>query len=493
MQKIKFEPIAVISHELKVPLAIINEVIMLLIDEIPGPINNKQKDLLLRAAGNARRLKNIIDELLDESLIESGRLRLHYSLANLNELLRSSAAFFKKMAKDKGVALNYQLPKQQVNIFIDADRVNQVILNLVHNAVKFTEEGGKVTVGLKILESKVRVDVIDTGVGIPKGDLPKVFDKFVHLVKLGGRKRKGLGLGLSIAKKLIEKHGGEIWVESRLRRGSKFYFTLPRFYTTAVLDNQVRDKINRLLEREIPAYLINLLIINFRKIKKRVRIGPRKLFRDLRDIIEARLEKLSQKRTGKPQIIMEDSRRGEYNIIFPKAREKEAAGLCESLKKKIEGYFLSHKAENVFINVGILSYPSQKSSSTTRQFLANLYVKKVYIGSETRRFKRIDYQADMEMLLAQASKEKMQTIDVSEGGICFLSRRRLATDALVRIKLRNPVTKVMFNIKGRVAWIRKTENLPKARMSLYKVGIEFVGPTGHNKKVISKLIRTISS
>src|SRR3989338_1922035 len=116
---------------------------MLLIDEIAGPLAHKQKELLVKAKNNVARLNHIIEELLDISRIESGKIKMHYSLINLNALLMDSSAFFKKMAEEKMIDLEYNLPRSQINIFIDAGRINQVITNLINNAIKFTEQNGK--------------------------------------------------------------------------------------------------------------------------------------------------------------------------------------------------------------------------------------------------------------------------------------------------------------------------------------------------------------
>ncbi len=240
LNRMKSEFISIVSHELRTPLAVIKEAVMLSLDEIVGPINEKQRGVLGKARQNIERLKNIIEELLDISRIENMRLKLHFSLICLNDLLRDSSEFFGKLALEKGITLEYDLPKTEVNIFIDTERINQVISNLISNAIKFTENGGRIKVELKVLEAKVRVGVIDTGIGIASSDLPKLFDKFVQVSKVPGIEKKGLGLGLSIAKELIERHGGEVWVESKLGVGSKFYFTLPRFYTLKVLDKQLR-------------------------------------------------------------------------------------------------------------------------------------------------------------------------------------------------------------------------------------------------------------
>lgn len=120
----KSEFISIVSHELRTPLAIVKEASHLISDEVPGPVNEKQREVLTNANTNISRLKRFIDDLLDISRIEGARLKLHYSLVNLNGLLEESADFFKKAAAEKEISLDYTFPKNQVNIFIDAERIN---------------------------------------------------------------------------------------------------------------------------------------------------------------------------------------------------------------------------------------------------------------------------------------------------------------------------------------------------------------------------------
>jgi len=492
LNKMKSEFVSVVSHELRTPLAIVKDVIMLLCDGIVGPMKEKQKGLLMKAKDNIARLNHIIEELLDISRIESGKIKMHYSLINLNDLLMDSSAFFEKLAKEKGIDLEYDVPQVQINIFIDAERQNQVITNLINNAIKFTEQNGKIKVEVKILETKVRVGVIDTGIGIAKRDLPKIFNKFVQLTNESQAERKGIGLGLSIAKELIEKNGGEIWVESKLGVGSKFYFTLPRFYTDKLLNSDIRDKINNLLAKSIPLYLINLLIINYIEFKQRVNIKPQKLFKDLIAIVEATFKKFYHSGRKELQIILQDYERGECGILFPKAKEEEAAKLCNLLKDRIKKYFIKNKLENVFINLGILSYPSKFQALTTQQLLANVSIKKICIGSEIRRFPRIPYIADIDIFLPENKMESSKTMDISEGGVCFESGSRLDTDAQIQITLKFPKDKGSVCLRARVAWIKNIEELSKGGANKYRLGLEFINLKNRDKKTISKFIHSIS-
>src|SRR3989338_2400656 len=409
---------------------------MLLIDEIAGPLAHKQKELLVKAKNNVARLNHIIEELLDISRIESGKIKMHYSLINLNDLLMDSSAFFKKLAEEKGIDLEYNLPRSQINIFIDAGRINQVSTNLINNAIKFTEQNGKIKVEVKIFETKVRVGVIDTGIGIAKQDLPRIFHKFVQLTNESQAERKGIGLGLSIAKELVEKNGGEIWVESESGVGSKFYFTLPRFYTDKILSKHIRDKINNLLEKNIPVHLINLLIVNYTEFKRRLSIEPRNLFKDLRAITDGASKKVFYLGRKEPQVVLEDYKGGELGILLPEANEREAARFCNLVNDKIKKYFIKNKLENVFINLAGLSYPSRFHPITAQKLPGNVNIKKICIGAEIRRFPRILYKIDIEILFPGNQIESSQTIDISESGVCLVAKKKIETDARIRIRLK---------------------------------------------------------
>ena len=127
INKLKSEFVAVVSHELRTPMTIIGQLVELLYDETAGSINDDQREILRKAKNNVKRLKGMIDELLDISKIESTRFKLRYSLVNFNNLLKDSSRFFKKLAEDKGINLSYHLPKNEITLFIDPERINQVI------------------------------------------------------------------------------------------------------------------------------------------------------------------------------------------------------------------------------------------------------------------------------------------------------------------------------------------------------------------------------
>jgi PAS domain S-box-containing protein len=481
LNNMKSEFVSVVSHELRTPLAIIKEAVLLVFDEIAGPVNEKQKELLTKARQNVDRLNNIIEELLDISRIERGKLKLHYSLVNLNDLLMDSSDFFKNLAREKNIEISYSLPKHEVNIFLDTGRVNQIITNLINNAIKYTEQNGKIRVELELLESRIRIGVIDTGIGIAKQDLSKLFDKFVQVSKGADADRKGVGLGLPIAKELVERHGGEIWMESRLGVGTKSYFTLPLFYTIRILEKNTREKINTFLNSGISVYLVNLLIVNFKEFKKKVKIHPETLFADIGNIIRSMLESFNRPDKNKPQIVLENCNEGEWSILLPEASEKDITGLSGMFKNRIKAYLADNDIKDVFINMGIMPYSKDIKSHGSKQLFADIHLWKISIGSETRRFKRTEYKADIELISPDNKTEETKTIDISRGGICILSGEKLKTNAKVKIKLKFSVKEKPFCAVARVAWLKTAEEKIK-QANKYKIGLEFVEMDSRERK-----------
>ncbi len=229
--KMKSEFISMASHELRTPLTAIKEGIALVVDGLAGEINAEQKELLGISKKNVDRLARLIDDVLDFQKIESGRMKFDIQPNNINEIAGDVYEMMATAATDIGVDLLLELDGSLPKAGFDNDKITQVLTNLVTNAIKFTEKG-KITIKTAQTDDVIEVSVSDTGCGIKKKDLPRVFDRFEQLATGGERKTGGTGLGLAISKELIEKHNGIIWVESEFNKGSKFTFTLPNKETS---------------------------------------------------------------------------------------------------------------------------------------------------------------------------------------------------------------------------------------------------------------------
>lgn len=231
VDRMKSEFISTTSHELRTPLAAIKESVMLILDGVTGEASEGQKRFLGIAQRNIERLTNLINDVLDISKIETGKMELKKIANDVNGIIGEVLASMDFLAKQNQLALKSELAADLPKVMCDTDRITQVLVNLIGNAVKFTPAGGRVTVVSRPiagdLVKEVEISVSDTGAGIAKEDFSKLFTKFGQLDGSLTRRPGGTGLGLAICKELIEKHGGRIWAESEVGKGSKFIFVLP--------------------------------------------------------------------------------------------------------------------------------------------------------------------------------------------------------------------------------------------------------------------------
>jgi PAS domain S-box-containing protein len=224
--RLKSEFLASMSHELRTPLHTIIGFSELLGEELEGPLNEKQKRFIQHIHKDSMHLLQLINDILDLSKIEAGRLELRPEPFDVATVVTESLASIRTLADAKMLSLETVL---DVPAALEADRlrVKQVLVNLLSNAVKFTPDGGQVRVEAYIRNGLVAFTVSDTGVGIAREEHQSIFDKFHQVGATAKGVREGTGLGLAITKRLVEEHGGTIQVESEPNRGSRFTFTIP--------------------------------------------------------------------------------------------------------------------------------------------------------------------------------------------------------------------------------------------------------------------------
>jgi len=242
VDRLKTEFISITSHELRTPLATIKNTITLLLNKATGPINDNQRKFIDMAKRNIDRLAALINNLLDLSKIESGKMELTRSEVDINAIAEEVAAAFASLAGDKKVELKVELDKNLNRISADKDKIFQVVNNLVSNALKFTQPEGAITVRTSVYGSDknyVQISVKDTGIGIDKNDFDKLFQRFQQLDSVLTRKTTGTGLGLAISKQIIELHGGKIWVDSEPGKGSAFSFILPVIHSEEKMGKKI--------------------------------------------------------------------------------------------------------------------------------------------------------------------------------------------------------------------------------------------------------------
>jgi signal transduction histidine kinase len=224
--KHKSQFLANMSHELRTPLNAILGYTELILDNIYGEVSGKVREVMSRLEISGRHLLALINDVLDLSKIEAGQLTLSLSEYSMQDVVQTVFTGVEALAAEKGLALKTTVVPDLPTGYGDDRRLNQVLLNLVGNAIKFTETG-EVDIEVKTLDNGFLVVVSDTGPGIPPTDQAKIFEEFHQVDNTSTRKKGGTGLGLSISKRIVEMHGGRIWVDSTPGKGSIFSFTIP--------------------------------------------------------------------------------------------------------------------------------------------------------------------------------------------------------------------------------------------------------------------------
>lgn len=223
----KSEFLANMSHELRTPLTAVMGFSEVLLREIPGNLNEKQKEYLQDIYQSGEHLLNLINEILDLSKIEAGKLELELEMFDIEDLIEESLIFFKEKAMKHNIMVHKRLGEEIGELYADRRKVKQVLVNLLSNAFKFTPDGGTITVEVQRQDNEVVFSVEDTGPGISEEDQKRLFRPFEQLQSPLTKKVKGTGLGLHLSKRLVELHGGRIWVKSELGKGSMFSFSIP--------------------------------------------------------------------------------------------------------------------------------------------------------------------------------------------------------------------------------------------------------------------------
>jgi len=227
LDKLKSDFVSNVSHELRTPLTAIKGSVDNMLDGLTGDLNEKQNRYLVRVKSNADRLARLINDLLDLSRIEAG-IKLKRTNLSLPTVAREVVESLGSVAVEKLISFEIECPEVNLTAWADPDRIVEVLTNLIGNAIKFTPTNGKVTLCLKRSGNEwVKISVADTGPGIPSDEANRIFDKFYQVTQPEKQKAMGTGLGLSITKALVEMHGGKIWLESEVGKGSIFSFILP--------------------------------------------------------------------------------------------------------------------------------------------------------------------------------------------------------------------------------------------------------------------------
>ncbi len=342
-----------VSHELRTPLTTMKEFVSIVLDEIPGKINKEQKHYLNIVQGNIDRLSRLILNLLDISKIEAGKVELKRDSVNLNSLISGLIPHFSKFAQDAGLELKVNAPEKQIDIYADAEKIIQIFVNLISNALKFTQKGS-IEISFQEKENEIECSVADTGIGISKNDLPQLFGKFQQFDRVPGDGEKGTGLGLSIVKALVELHQGKIWVESRPGKGSKFCFTLLKYTAEEFFKEHVNNGIKEAMKRNSKMSIIMVSLLDLEKVKREFSdVEIDSILKDIEGVVKSslrRAEDVSLKGSEEIVVLMDCDKVG-------------ALGVEGRLKQALADYLVSNKLDKkIKLHFGLAVYPDDAKS-----------------------------------------------------------------------------------------------------------------------------------
>ncbi|MBL7070530.1 MAG: diguanylate cyclase [Candidatus Omnitrophica bacterium] len=357
LDQLKSDFVSVVSHELRTPLSITKEGISLVLDEITGKVNDKQKNVLNTSKDNIDRLAAIINDLLDISKIESGKVELKKSLIDISGLVREVCKEWVVQADKKEQELLFSLPKETVNIYIDRSKIIQVMNNLISNAIKYTPEKGEIKIDLKDEKNEIRVSVSDNGIGIAKEDLPKAFGKFQQFGRTVGAGPKGTGLGMAICKQIVQMHQGKIEIDSQVDKGTKLTFWLPKMESEKVFKEYINNGIRETIDRNNSMSLVMVTLEGFSSLQKK--LGQEKahgLLRCFEKAIEGCLRR-------KADTVVRDS--GELVVLLLNTNKESVDLVKKRIEEAVRGCISKGKESwynDLKITIGGATYPDEANS-----------------------------------------------------------------------------------------------------------------------------------
>jgi len=350
VDKLKDEFISTVSHELRTPLASVREGISQILDELLGRINKKQKESLFISLEDIDRLNRIIESLLSISKIESGKVELRKRFYDINSLVQKTNSSLKAEAENKNIIIKSLFQTETLDIFIDKDKMVQVLTNLLHNAIKYTLREGKVKVEIKEEKKEIKIIVKDTGIGIAPQDFDKIFDRFQQIKRVSGPGARGVGLGLPIVKELVQMHKGRIWVESSLGKGSRFIFTIPKYTPDEALKEYLKDTSKSAIENPLQLSLLAIRVANYREIEEAC--GENAAKKILKEI------KAAAQETIRSSDMVSPYRKGEVVVILAGPDKQAVSEIRERMKAMVREHLAGLEIKDIKIDVrfGIAVY-----------------------------------------------------------------------------------------------------------------------------------------
>jgi len=356
LNQLKSDFVTMVSHELRTPMSTVKEFAGIIQEGIAGPTSPEQRQYLAIIQENVDRLSRIINDLLDMAQIESGQLLLNKVMVDPVPLVQHVLQSMRPLAATKGLTLDVSASTALPGIFADEDKVTQVLINLVSNAIKFTEPGGRIEVSAFEESHDVEFSVSDTGIGIAAADLPKLFEKFQQLHRdpretVG----KGTGLGLAISKRLVELHGGRIQATSEPGRGSLFSFTLPKHQPDEIFREYLHNGIEQAKRRQSRFSISVISVTNFLELK--ARYGLEEANRILREL-ERFIKHTVRRRAGD---VVTRWQRGEMVVILAEVDQAGSRAITDRIGRLVaqQTFVVGSDAVKLFIIAATATYPDE--------------------------------------------------------------------------------------------------------------------------------------
>jgi PAS domain S-box-containing protein len=354
LDELKSDFVASVSHELRTPLTVTREAISQVLDGVYGDINEEQKRFLSMSIEGIDRLSRLIGNLLDISKIEAHKIKLNRELTDIVSLAKDVSANFAPALRSKGLETTYNFPEDRIELYLDKDRIIQVFVNLLSNALKFTPSG-RIEISIADRADALECAVSDTGVGISDNDLPRVFNKFDQFGREFESAQKGTGLGLAISKGIVELHHGEIRVESKLGRGTKVSFTLPKYTPRELFKEYVADGLAVAARENSSLSIIVFEVKNYDALQEK--LGQDKiasLVQRLGLLIRTDLRR-------KSDISINDNRT--VLVALPETDKKGACATAERLKSIFESSLAKEGlASEIEVELRVPSFPEDAST-----------------------------------------------------------------------------------------------------------------------------------
>lgn len=434
VDQLKSDLVSMVSHELRTPLATIKEFTSILVDQIAGPVTKDQQEYLAIIQANVDRLARIIDDLLDMSKIEAGRVLLNKTLVQVEPLLEHVMQSLRPLAESRRIAIEQEVSGAIAGIFADADKVTQVLVNLVSNAIKYTNDGGRVTIGVQEQQNEVQFTVTDTGIGIAEEDLPKLFEKFQRFRRSGDKSSvKGTGLGLAISKRLIEIHGGRIWATSTLGKGSSFAFTVPKYHVEEVFREYIKTGIEQAKRKKHQLSIVVMSVSKFQEMK--ALYGIEEMTRLLKEVETCVKDTV---RRGSGDIVVR-WQQGEVVVVMAEVDKSGASSIAGRVRKTVEGrtFTVVGKPTALALTYTTATFPDE---ATNEEELLRITENRLQqTGRALTRILVIDDEPKIRQFLKEALELREYAVSTAASGPDALEQLKHQRADLILLDLSMPV------------------------------------------------------